>query len=238
MSQISCPEIFTDAGAGREVNAERLNNALGALTALPGLITEQASGTPAVADSILFYKASTRVLSQNSFTALLAALMPTDPDAATAGMRTLGTTSVKAAAGNDTRFPALVTGIRKSAGNGSTDTAATPPDYALTPTVGTVASNATTLTCSTNNRFTVVLTTATFTLTLASFKDGDTIVVRTQHTASDSSTHTLNFVATSGTISWIGGAQPTPTITASRYDFWTFKVFGTVLYGNAELNFT
>jgi len=228
MSQISCPEIFTDAGAGREVNAERLNNALGALTALPGLITEQASGTPAVADIILFKKVSTGVLSQSSFTALLAALMPTDPDAATAGMRTLGTTSVKAAAGNDTRFPALVTGIRKGGGNGSTDTAADQADLPCVIRAGGNSGTAIPLNCVDNLNHTVTMN-DNATITLSNTIDGQIIRVKTVQDANGN--RTVAFVGATPTLTAIkeGGAAAASTA-ANAIDIWTLERWGTVLH--------
>lgn len=61
------------------------------------------------------------------------ALVPSNQGSGTPSLRILGTTALAAAAGNDARFPATVTGLRL--GNGvSPDTAAAPKDLAFTPT--------------------------------------------------------------------------------------------------------
>ncbi len=56
-----------------------------------------------------------------------------DQPANVASKRTLGTGSQQAAAGNDTRFPAYVYGLRKGGGNGSADTLAQPGTDYLKP---------------------------------------------------------------------------------------------------------
>lgn len=129
MAKLSRGHTFTD---GSTAVAADLNTLVDSAAILPGAITEQAGATPANADSFLIYSASASDLRKCTLADVVAAF-PNDAIAATKSLRSLGTTSTQAAAGNDTRFPADVTGIRKSAGGGSSDIAAVPKDFAFPP---------------------------------------------------------------------------------------------------------
>ena len=124
MSDISKGTTFTN---GVSASATDLNNLVDAATIQPAAITGKGAVTPDVADSLLIYDNSGSSLAKCTLQNVIDAL-PTDNGPAKS-LRTLGPTGNQAAAGNDARFPASVTGIRKSTGAGSTDVAATPTDF-------------------------------------------------------------------------------------------------------------
>jgi hypothetical protein len=68
MSQLQNGEVFAD---GQTVNAARMNNTVNLATALPGLITDQGSVTPATADQLLLHQASSGLLKRATIGTLI-----------------------------------------------------------------------------------------------------------------------------------------------------------------------
>lgn len=123
-TQLSKGTTYTAGGSVTDVN---LNALVDAGSILPGCISEQTQAAPAVA-AMFLYRSNTGSLRKCSLTQVINAF-PADDAAGTPSLRRLGTTSIKAAAGNDNRFPANVTGIRLGANAASNDTAATAKDF-------------------------------------------------------------------------------------------------------------
>jgi hypothetical protein len=124
MAKLSKGTTFSD---GSSANAAALNNLVDNATVLAGIITDWGAVTPDVADSILIYDSSAANLAKCTLANVIS-LIPSSAVAGTPALRALGAGSTDAAAGNDSRFPASVTGLRKGAGAGSSDTAAGPND--------------------------------------------------------------------------------------------------------------
>src|ERR1051326_2048509 len=116
---------------GNNYGAADFNASVDEATILPGLITEQANigSNPVGADQFVGVQATTGHLFNCTLTQLIAGF-PTDDANSVPSLRSLGTTAGKAAAGDDSRFPASFTGIRM-ANSTSPDTAATPDDVAF-----------------------------------------------------------------------------------------------------------
>jgi hypothetical protein len=204
-SDITAGKVWVD---GDNVDAAGLNLFVSGAAIQAAFITGKSAITPVAADSFVFYDASGAVLGKCALSAII-----------TAG---LGLTSTTAAAGNDSRFSSSITGIRKGAGVGSTDTLAVPKDFVLPPTAVALVTGAATLDCVANNLFTVTLT-ANATITLASITDGDTI--RVQITQDGTGSRTLTWTTTQTKI-YPAGAAPTPTATANSIDLWCFERIG------------
>ncbi len=129
MADLQKGHTFTEGSSGN--TAADLNALVDSGTILPAFITgKSAVATLEDVDLALVYDNSAAAMRKVTFANIVGSF-PADAAAGTAALRTLGTTSVKAAAGNDTRFPASVTGIRLGAGVGSTDTAAEPKDLSF-----------------------------------------------------------------------------------------------------------
>lgn len=127
MADLQRGHTFVNPSSGN--TAADLHELVDSATILPAFITAK-SGVATLEDVDVFltYDSSASALKKVTFANLYGSI-PTDQAAGTASLRTLGTTSVKAAAGNDTRFPASVTGFRVGAGTGSADVAATGKDF-------------------------------------------------------------------------------------------------------------
>lgn len=234
MSDILSPETFADTGANATVNAARLNNHVNGSTILPAFISGKASGTPVTGDSVVFFSASGASLLKCTLATILAlGAPPADPVAGTAGSRTLGTGAQQAAPGNDTRFPATVTGLRKGAGVGSADTAGGPADLAFTPALFTLSAGAASLNCALYDTFSGVLS-ADATLTLATIPDGSTILVMTQQDGTGG--RALTFTTTQTKL-WPNGTPIVVTATAGAIDVWMFKRIGGNLFVSQLPNF-
>lgn len=130
MSDIQAGTTLSDGVSyhGSDFNA-LVNNA----TILPAFITAKGAVIPSSSDSICIYDSSGSGLAKCTLGDLISNVIPQDNVAGIASLRTLGTGPQQAAAGSDSRFPASVTGLRKSAGSASTDTAAAPKDLDFTP---------------------------------------------------------------------------------------------------------
>src|SRR5581483_974048 len=126
-SQLSKGHTFSDGTSGN--TAADLNNLVDAGTLLPGAITEQTQTPPSVNDYFIFVRTADGNLKKCSFQDIIDRF-PTNATAGVASLRSLGTSATNAAPGNDSRFPARITGIRKG-NNTSPDTAAVAGDFAL-----------------------------------------------------------------------------------------------------------
>ncbi len=203
MADIAPAEVFYDSpNPGSEVTAARLNNFLGNAVINKEFVSGKSIIAPATGDYLPFYDVSGDGLGKATLQTLVQAVGGDGTSAAgVAALRILGTTSVQAAAGNDTRFPASVTGPRKGAGAGSADTAALKPDFAQAPSVVTGSGTGTaSADCSVNTWWTYALPASTTgcTLTFNNVPNGIDIRLVTTQGASSASTLTLVFNSGNG----------------------------------------
>lgn len=99
-------------------DAVTLQNLVDQAIILPAFISAKTVATPASGDAFVFLKGSgPGVLRQCTLAGLISAF-PANGAANVASLRKLGTNSTDAAAGNDPRFPARLTGIRFANGPG------------------------------------------------------------------------------------------------------------------------
>jgi hypothetical protein len=129
-NQLQRGETFLDNGSSYA--SADLHTLVENAKILPPAITDQTDAGPVVADNFLFYQVSSGNLRKCTFQELISGF-PADASAGTQSLRSLGAGAGQAVAGNDTRIPASVTGVRLSAGGGSTDVAAGPKDLAFAP---------------------------------------------------------------------------------------------------------
>lgn len=228
MADLSTLELFTDTSPDNAVNAARLNNIIATARILPASITGRGSVTPVGGDSIAFYDLSSTVIAQCTFQELLTALA--DPAAGVAGPRTLGTTAVKACAGNDDRLPADVTGLRFGAGAGKNDVAATEANLPHTPNAIGNSSTAATIPCVSLLTHTITMT-GNATLTLTGLADG--AMVRILMTQDGTGTRIVTWAHAGLTFKYVGGAAVAST-PAGSIDVWTLHRFGTVIYVSVQ----
>lgn len=210
MAQIQRGYTFIDGGTG---NAAELHELVDDATILPGIITQQASAPPANPDSFLFYQARSQTLASCTLSQLIAAF-PVNQAANVACLRQLGTGATVAAAGNDPRFPAQITGIRKGHGTGA-DTAATAPDLDFS---SVDLANLTAIDWSAGNFFHDSLT-ANKTYTFSNVTDGRAIcaVIVTNG-------HTPTFPTTLGSIQTLGSG------TTGKIYYCNHTALGTVCF--------
>lgn len=191
------------------------NNLVDNATILPGAITEQTAGTPVSADSFLFYSVSAANLRKCTLTDIVGAF-PVDQAAGTASLRTLGTSATQAAAGNDSRFPATLTGIRRANGAGA-DTVATPNQFAFN---AVALAGGASVDWAAADMFTDSLS-ADRTFTFANVTNGRQIIL-----ALNMNGHTATFPS-------INGGSVTPSNTVGIHIF-TFAKAGTWLLASAS----
>lgn len=210
MAKLSKGTTFSD---GSSYNAASLNNLVDQASVLPGIITEFASSTPDVADSLLIYDTSASALAKCTITDLIAAF-PNDPVAATKGLRSLGTGAQQAAPGNDTRFGATLSGsvgkLRLIGTNGlaSNDTGAAPKDLAF---ASSNLSGGTAIDWDVADIFYDTLSgSAGKTYTFSNVRDGRVITIM------------LNTAAFTGTITWPTTAGTAPVFAAGTLNIYTF----------------
>lgn len=206
MNEFATSEVFAD---GESVSAAILNNAFATLATQVGFVTAKSQIAPAGGDFVVFYDISGAVLGKCTLTQLITAL--------------LGTSATTATAGNDTRLPASVTGIRKSAGAGSTDTAAALSDFVHAPNALTLVTGAATGDCTLYDHFTCTLI-ANATITLTSIPDGGCVYLQT--TQDGTGSRTLAFVTAGLTQTKLGGTAA-PTAAAGSVDIFKLERFGT-----------
>lgn len=208
MADFATQENFGD---GELFNAQRINNAFATLAAQIAFITGRSQVTPATGDFLILYDISGNVLIKSTLAAVMVANQ--------------GTSSTTVAAGNDGRFPASITGIRKGAGAGGLDTAAALSDFVYAPQALTLATGAATANCALHRVFTVTLD-ANAVITLTNVTDGDCIWLRVLQDGTGS--RTLAFT-TAGLTQESPGGMPTPTAAANSVDWWKIVRAGTVL---------
>jgi len=236
MADIRAGETFDDTTTGKRLDATRLNNHVNGAVILPESISARTEVTPVTGDYVTFWDASASpsVIAKATFGNIATAV----------GVKAVGTMAGTVAAGDDSRFPISLVGIRKGAGIGSLDVAAKPPDYALAPTAGTVATGGTpdtcSLDCTLNNRFQVTLPNAVdaITITLAGpMNNGDRVEVLTIQGSTGNAT--ITFVSEGGLtpLKWVGGVQPTKTAGAGAVDLWIFHRYSSWVLGKAVLAF-
>jgi hypothetical protein len=204
MSEITPGVTFLD---GQAVNASILNALLGSASIKTPFYTNKATITPVAADKILFLDISGSVFGITTIAALITAMQ--------------GATSATLAAGNDTRFPATLNGIRLANG-ANADTAAKPKDFVLAPTAGVPSAGAVTLNCANNNLFTVAFV-ANTTVTLSNVTDGDLICIQITQDGTGSRLLTL---ATTQTLWYEGNSAYVLSTAAASVDFLFFKRVG------------
>lgn len=205
MPDLTAGVTFVDGGS---VTGPSLNAAFGGAVIQKEFVTGKSTIIPVGADQICFYDASGAVLGKCTLTALITAL--------------IGLSGTTVAAGNDSRFPAPIAGIRLAAGAAGADTAAKPKDFASAPTAAGNSGTAITLDCATNNFFTVTLT-GNATITLSNISDGDKIRVRVTQDATGS--RTLAWTTTQ-TKEYVAGSAPVVTATANGVDLFYFERCG------------
>jgi len=242
MADLTSPESFVD-GQEDGVTAARLNNHVNGAQIQSAFISGKAAVTPATGDYAVIFDVSGAALAKCTLAALVAAVYASDPAAGVAGARTLSTTSTTAAAGNDTRFPASVTGIRKSAGVGSTDTAAVSSDYAQAASAIIESAGAGTGNAALNRKFTWAFPTSTTacTITINNIPDGVDLEIRTTQGSSSASSLTLVLNTGSGsgalTQKRLGGAGAV-TNSSNAIDYILIKRYGTTALVEFKLAFS
>lgn len=115
MSQFSRGITFLDGTSGH--TASEIHQLVDNATALPGLIIEQSLANPIDADLFLFVQSSTNTLKKIGKQGLVDSF-PRDAAAGVYSLRRLGTGSLMACAGNDSRLRNPVRGIRVGQGPG------------------------------------------------------------------------------------------------------------------------
>lgn len=231
MADLSTLELFTDTVPDNAVNAARVNNAFATLRILPEFITSRGAVTPVGGDTIPFFDLSGTVIGKCTFQELFTALA--DPAAGVAGPRTLGTSALKAAAGNDDRFPADVTGIRKGVGAGKNDVAATESDLPRTPNAIGNSGTGATIPCVSLLTHTITMT-GNATLTITGLADG--AIARVLATQDASGSRTITWVHAGLTFKYVG-ASAGPSTTALYVDLFTLHRIGTVVYVSVQLHY-
>lgn len=234
MADLSSPETWADSGANAAVNAARLTNHVNGATILPAFISGKSTVSPASGDTAIFFQASSGNLVKATLSSILGlvSLPAVDPVAGTAGSRTLGTGAQQAAPGNDTRFPASVTGIRKGAGAGSTDAAAVAADLVFAP-LSPVNGGGVALSCAVYDKFTVNLTNNT-TITFSNIANGATILVQTIQDATGG--RTLAW-ATTQTLIWPSSTPIAVSAAANAKDLWEFKRLDGFIFADQRPSF-
>ncbi len=216
MAKLSRGSTFTTGVSG---TAADLNNLVDAATILPGAITEQGAVLPDVSDSVLIYDASGSSLAKAQINDIIN-IIPSGAAAGTPSLRALGTTSTTAVAGNDNRLPAVVTGIRKGAGNGNADTAAGPKDFS---TAGVNLAGGLAINWDLSDMFYDITLTgsATRNYTFSNVRSGRVITVVL-----------WNMVAFTGSVTWPGlnGTAPAADHSA-QFNVFTFFHTGNNLLG-------
>ena len=159
---------------------------------LPAFISDKASAAPATGDTFVFNKNG--ALRKCTLQQLISAF-PNGGAANVFALRKLGTSAQTAAAGNDPRFPAQITGIRKANGT-SPDTAATAKDFNL---ASKNLAGLTTIDWDVANVFRDSIT-ANKTYNFANVRDGRTITLVIEHnnhiTAFNAAIHLGNLALT------------------------------------------
>jgi hypothetical protein len=91
-----------------------------------------------------------------------------------------------------------------------------------------VTSNAITLSLNNGTFQTITTMVGANAITLPTVASGKSLTVQILYASTPT---TLTFATPSGTLKWPGGTAPTPTLTNTKYDFYTFVSDGTNWYG-------
>lgn len=129
MAQLVKGFTFQDGTSG---NAAQLNSLVDNGTVASGIIGDQADAVITANDRVLFLQSSTNTLKSRAIDAIIVDRLPLDGPPSVFSLRRLGTGPQNAAPGNDARFPAQITGIRK-ANNTAADTVAKAQDLVIAP---------------------------------------------------------------------------------------------------------
>lgn len=190
--EITAGESFEN---GQIVTHQRLNNHVNGAVIRSSFVSGKPTTMPETTDFLSFYDVSAAGLAKASIGNVVKAYAGDGTSAAAvAGLRILGTGPLHAAAGNDSRFPSTMTGIRKSSGAGSTDTAAVTSDFVQAPTAITLSGGVGSGNCALNTKFTAQLTASTAcVINLINIPNGARIVLRTQQPGTPASGLTVNY---------------------------------------------
>jgi len=101
-------------------------------------------------------------------------------------------------------------------------------NYTETRFTSTVTSNAITLSLNNGTFQTITTMVGANAITLPTVASGKSLTVQILYASTPT---TLTFATPSGTLKWPGGTAPTPTLTNTKYDFYTFVSDGTNWYG-------
>jgi len=101
-------------------------------------------------------------------------------------------------------------------------------NYTETRFAATVTGNAITLNLTNGTFQTITTMVGANAITLPAVASGKSLTVQVLYASTPT---TLTFATPSGTLKWPGGTTPTPTLTNTKYDFYTFISDGTNWYG-------
>jgi VCBS repeat-containing protein len=101
-------------------------------------------------------------------------------------------------------------------------------NYTETRFTSTVTGNAITLSLDNGTFQTITTMVGANAITLPTVASGKSLTVQILYASTPT---TLTFATPSGTLKWPGGTAPTPTLTNTKYDFYTFVSDGTNWYG-------
>jgi VCBS repeat-containing protein len=101
-------------------------------------------------------------------------------------------------------------------------------NYTETRFTATVTGNAITLSLDNGTFQTITTMVGANAITLPTVASGKSLTVQVLYASTPT---TLTFATPSGTLKWPGGTAPTPTLTNTKYDFYTFVSDGTNWYG-------
>jgi hypothetical protein len=101
-------------------------------------------------------------------------------------------------------------------------------NYTETRYAATVTGNAITLDLTNGTFQTITTMVGANAITLPAVASGKSLTVQVLYASTPT---TLTFATPSGTLKWPGGTAPTPTLTNTKYDFYTFISDGTNWYG-------
>jgi hypothetical protein len=101
-------------------------------------------------------------------------------------------------------------------------------NYTETRFAATVTGNAITLNLTNGTFQTITTMVGANAITLPAVASGKSLTVQVLYASTPT---TLTFATPSGTLKWPGGTAPTPTLTNTKYDFYTFISDGTNWYG-------
>lgn len=192
-SQLNKGFTFTDGQSG--YLSANLHALINSGTILPGAITEQTSAVPTTDSNFLYEHNGLKRCTLQQILNTIPANSPSN----IAALRQLGVGSNQAAPGNDSRFPAVIRGIRLANGPAA-DTVAAPKDTLFTPVTLTHNQD---IDSDDANVFTRVLS-GNETFNLLNRRPGRTITIIIQlngHTATFAPTPALATVGT-GTTFW------------------------------------